>query len=45
MPMSREPRALGGGALVEVAVRGVAVVDVVDGVAGDEVAAHEAVCA
>lgn len=43
--MSREPRALGGAALVEVAVRGVAVVDVVVGVAGVEVDAEEATCA
>ena len=41
--MSREPRALGGAALVVVAVRGVAVVDVVVGIAGVEVDAHEAV--
>ena len=41
MPMSREPRALGG-AVVGVAARGVAVVDVVAGV---EEAAHEAACA
>ena len=45
MPMSREPRALGGAALVGVAERGVAVVDVVVGVAGVEVDAEEAACA
>ena len=38
VPMSREPRALGG-AVVGLAVRRVAVVDVVVGVAGVEVAA------
>ena len=42
MPMSSEPRALGGAAFVVVAVRRVAVVDVVVGVAGVEVDAHEA---
>ena len=45
MPMSREPIALGDEALVGVAVRGVAVVDVVVGVAGVEVDAEEAACA
>ena len=42
MPMSREPRALGGAALVEVAVRGVVVVDVVVGVAVVKVDVEEA---
>ena len=41
VPMSREPKALDG-AMVRVAARGVAVVDVVAGV---EEAAHEAACA
>jgi hypothetical protein len=41
VPMSREPRAVGAATLVEVAVRGVAVVDVVAS-ADDEVAADEA---
>ena len=45
MPMSREPRAFGWCALVEVAARGVAVVDVMVGDAGVEVDAHEAACA
>ena len=42
LPMSREPTALGGAALVVVAVREVAVVDVVVVVAGVEVDAEEA---
>jgi len=40
MPMSREPRAVGAATLVEVAARGVAVVDVVVEVPGVEVAAY-----
>jgi hypothetical protein len=42
VPMSRKPRAVGVTTLVEVAVRGVAVVDVVVGVAGVDVATLEA---
>jgi hypothetical protein len=42
VPISREPRAVGAATLVEVAVRGVTVVDVVVRVAGVEVAAEEA---
>ena len=40
VPVSSEPRAVGAATLVEVAARGVAVVDVVVGVAGVEVAAY-----
>jgi hypothetical protein len=40
--MSRKPRAVGSATLVEVAVRGEAVVDVVVGVVGVDVAALEA---